>query len=96
MKTRVVHCKYDEFDVLIDRRTKYGNPFIIGRDGTRADVIKKHTLWFPTQPHLMASVHELKGLRIGCWCKLPGNPQPCHGDFLAYLADGGDPKPYKA
>jgi hypothetical protein len=28
-------------------------------------------------------LHELKGKRLGCYCK----PKRCHGDFLANLAD---------
>jgi hypothetical protein len=28
-------------DIRIDRRTQFGNEFIIGRDGSRADVIAK-------------------------------------------------------
>ena len=33
--------------VLIDRRTRWGNPFVVGRDGTRAQVIARYRadLW---------------------------------------------------
>ena len=36
---KVVHCKKEYYDVLIDRTTKWGNPFIIGRDGDRDGVV---------------------------------------------------------
>lgn len=78
----VVHLKRSPFDVRIDRFTKWGNPFVIGRDGTREDVIRKHKEWLPKQPHLMAALGELRGKRLGCWCA----PQPCHGDTLALLS----------
>jgi len=78
----VVHCKKAPYDVYIGRPSKWGNPFVIGRDGTREEVIKKYKAWIKTQPHLMASLHELKGKTLGCWCA----PRPCHGDVLEELA----------
>lgn len=86
-RTTVVHCKKERFDVLIDRTTKWGNPFIIGKDGTREEVIKKHMLWLLNQPELLADLHELKGKRLGCWCK-PKNW--CHGDNFVYLIEGDE------
>lgn len=67
-KTRVVHCKREDYDVLIDRRTQWGNPFFIGRDGDRETVVKKYREWILTRPDLLAKIHELKGKRLGCWC----------------------------
>ncbi len=80
---RVVHCKRQRYDVLIDRTTKWGNPFRIGRDGTREECVEKYERWLPTQPHLMAALHELRGKVLGCWCA----PEPCHGDPLVRLAN---------
>jgi len=71
-------------DVYIGRPSKWGNPFEIGRDGTRAQVIKKYREWIATQPKLLAALPELKDKRLGCFCK----PRACHGDILAALADG--------
>jgi hypothetical protein len=34
MSDRVVHLRRSPFDVQIDRATKWGNPFKVGRDGT--------------------------------------------------------------
>jgi len=80
--TRVVHCKRDRYDVYIGRPSKWGNPYVIGRDGTRAQVIAKYRDWVLRQPALMAALPELRGKTLGCWCA----PQPCHGDVLAALA----------
>lgn len=81
--TRVVHMYKEPYDVRIDRHTIWGNPFIIGKDGTRFMVIEKYRAWIQTQPHLLARLPELKGKTLGCWCK----PGMCHGDVLAELAD---------
>ena len=32
-------------------------------------------------PELMASISELEGKNVGCWC----NSTPCHGDILIKL-----------
>lgn len=62
---------------------KWGNPFRIGRDGTRQECIQKYREWIVNQPELMAALPELQGMRLGCWCR----PGLCHGDILAELAD---------
>lgn len=82
-RTTVVNISEDHYDVRIDRKTKWGNPFIIGVDGTREEVIRKYAYWVTEQEHLMSSLHELKGKKLGCWCK----PKCCHGDVLARLAN---------
>ncbi len=41
----VVHCKHDRRDVDIGRRSKSGNPFEIGRDGDRAQVLARYERW---------------------------------------------------
>lgn len=81
---KVVHCKKEKFDVYIGRPSKWGNPYTIGKDGTREEVIKKYMTWFQEQPDLIKSLHELKGKTLGCWCK----PKDCHGDFLVSLVYG--------
>ena len=67
----------------VDRTTKWGNQFIIGRDGDRAMVIRKHREWLPNQAELMACLAELRGKNLVCWCA----PLACHGDFLLELAN---------
>ena len=83
--TRVVNILTDTYDVYIGRRRgekgKWGNPFIIGKDGTRAEVVEKYRQWILTQPDLMASLSELKGKTLGCFCA----PKKCHGDVLVEL-----------
>jgi len=83
MATRVVHCKKEPYDILIDRTGPLGNPFVIGRDGTREEVIAKHKQWLFNQPVFVSLLRHLKGKTLGCWCA----PLPCHGDIYAFLAD---------
>ena len=79
----VVHCKKEPFDVYIGRPSKWGNPFSIGKDGTREEVIDKYRNWIMEQPKLLNCVKELEGKILGCWC----SPKECHGDVLAELAN---------
>jgi hypothetical protein len=44
------------------------NPFVLGRDGARDDVIAKYRAWIVRQPALMAALHELRGKDLVCWC----------------------------
>lgn len=80
---KVVHCKRERFDVYIGRPGIWGNPFIIGRDGDRNQVVEKYRVWIQTQPNLLRKLPELKGKILGCWCA----PHACHGDVLMELAN---------
>lgn len=85
VETTVVNCTESEYDIYIGRPSKWGNPYVIGKDGTRKEVIEKYKLWVKSQPELLDSIKELKGKRLGCWCY----PKACHGDVLADLANEG-------
>ena len=80
--TRVVNST-----VLIDRRTKWGNPFRIGRDGSREEVIARYRadLWRRIQAGEVSleELAELDGCWLACWCE----PLPCHGDVIARAAE---------
>jgi hypothetical protein len=90
MTTQVVNLKHEAYDVYIGRPSVWGNPFITGKDGDRATVIRKYTRWIPTQAQLLARLGELRGKRLGCFC-MPRSGCPddliCHGQILARLAD---------
>ncbi|GAB2992518.1 hypothetical protein GCM10027184_53510 [Saccharothrix stipae] len=78
----VVHCKQAPYDVYIGRPSKWGNPFKIGSDGTREQVIDRYEQWLLKQPDLVAALGELTDMTLGCWCA----PHRCHGEVLARLA----------
>ena len=67
--------------VYIGRGSKWGNPFRIGPDGSRDEVIQKYRDYIQTRPDLLNSIDELKDKALVCFCK----PKPCHGDILAEL-----------
>jgi len=97
-ETRVVHVREEPYDVYIGRQmgdgsafkqSEFANPFRIGEDGTREEVVQKFADYAQSNEALLGKVHLLKGKRLGCWCKTKENPHAlCHGDVLAALADG--------
>ena len=84
-KTKVVNLRKEPYDVFIGRPSKWGNPFIIGRDGSREEVIQEYENWLNKKvlyniepPTIEEMVKELKGKILGCYCK----PRACHGDII--------------
>lgn len=77
--TQVVNIHTGEhYDVYIGRPSIWGNPYGIGRDGTREQVIDKYQSYLLRRRDLLAKLPELKGKTLGCHCK----PLACHGDVL--------------
>ena len=91
MARLVVHCKKEKYDVYIGRAVPrsglkasiWANPFVIGKDGTRSEVMEKYRTRLMANPELLRKLPELKGKVLGCWCA----PEACHGDTLAELAN---------
>ena len=77
----VVNIRNSGYDVLISRPSKWGNPFMVGRDGNREQVIRMYEIHVRRRPDLIAALPELVGKRLGCYCK----PEACHGDVLIRL-----------
>src|SRR3954466_3063811 len=74
------------YDVRNDRKTRWGNPFVLGRHGSREAVIAQYEGYLRQQIRCGAVTAEdlaaLDGKRLGCWCA----PLACHGDVLAAYA----------
>lgn len=84
MKTRVVNLRKEDYDVYIGRPGKWGNPFTIGEDGDRAQVIAKFRYWIKHEGiYLLRDLASLQGKRLGCYCA----PLPCHGDVYVELIE---------
>lgn len=85
---RVVNIHHKQpYDIYIGRpgkgqSSKWGNPFVIGKDGTRGEVIAKYQQYLVDGYNSGKFTREdflaLDGKVLGCFCK----PQPCHGDIL--------------
>jgi hypothetical protein len=91
--TRLVHIKKEEYDILICRPSKWGNPYS-SKENTlakyktknRTESIEKYREYITKGEgkHLLDDLHELKNKRLGCWCY----PNPCHGNVLISLLEG--------
>lgn len=68
--------------VYVGRPTKWGNPFVIGQDGNRDEVISKYRSWLWAQGPAYA-LEELRGKDLVCWCA----PKACHADVLMEAAN---------
>jgi hypothetical protein len=72
--------------IYVGRPSKWGNPFKIGVNGTREQVIEKYririTQCIKDNPGVY-DLSELRGKDLVCWC----HPQPCHADILLKLAN---------
>jgi hypothetical protein len=71
-----------EYDVFIGRPSLFGNPFIIGRDGSRKEVVQKYKIYLyervRSDKEFKREVEKLRGKRLGCFCC----PKLCHGDVI--------------
>lgn len=68
-----VHNKYHHTAgpnaIYIGRGSPYGNPFVIGKDGTRDEVCNKYEALLLSNPQLIAQVKaELRGKDLICFC----------------------------
>lgn len=71
--------------VYIGRPSNWGNPFEIGKDGDREDVMRKYIQSLHDQPEFLLKIRrELVGKDLICWC----DPAPCHGHILRDIAMG--------
>lgn len=96
MAGKVVHCKKQSYDVYIGRGhgSVWGNPFRIGEDGNRDEVIEAYKGWIvhgDGRP-LLKRLGELEGKVLGCWCAghggLTANDELlCHGQILLKLLE---------
>ena len=70
--------------VLVDRRTPWGNPFVMRGESTRDEVCDAFENYakgkLVNQPEWLI---PLKGKHLACWCA----PKRCHAETLARLAN---------
>ncbi|MCE0958027.1 DUF4326 domain-containing protein [Pseudomonas putida] len=101
--TRIINLKItkvsnkdagDHYDVYIGRGTLWGNPYQMGKEGTREEVIAKFAYDFEKRflklpEKFDENIEKLRGKTLGCHCK----PAACHGDVIAnYLNSQDDGK----
>lgn len=78
------HGNAPEGSIYIGRPSVYGNPFEIGRDGTREEVIETYRDYVENNPELITLIQQnLRGKDLVCFCA----PKACHGDILLEIAN---------
>ena len=77
-----LHNYKDKDYIYIGRGSDFGNPYVIGVDGNRAEVILKFKTYFIDKINrnktFRDKVLSLKGRKLGCFCF----PLPCHGNVI--------------
>ena len=91
MAVRVANKRDGAVGEYIGRPSPLGNPFVIGKDGTREEVIRKYAEWLPTNKAAQDELRDLRNrhrllgnLTLVCWCA----PLACHGDVIAKEIEG--------
>jgi hypothetical protein len=88
---RVLNKRHDAIDpdaVYVGRPSKWGNPYAIGRHGTREEVIRRYRRHL-YDSGLIGDIAQLAGRDLVCWYA----PEPCHADILLELANTAHPDP---
>ncbi len=86
-RRRGLYGRIPEGAMFVGRPTRWGNPYKIGPDGTRDEVIAKYRAAL-LAGELRITVEDVKrdlrGRDLYCYCA----PEPCHGDVLLEVANG--------
>lgn len=94
MITIVNRKTYKGKGVYIGRLTSFGNPYVIGKDGTREEVIEKYKMYIRYKiktdsifcsifMNLVKKYLNAEDIVLICWCK----PEACHGDVLKEMIE---------
>lgn len=87
-----------ENTVKVDRSTKWGNPFVVGKPGGAftAKVMNRRHAWQlfnsiarDNEALVAAARAELRGKNLACWCPLPHgyDDDECHAAVLLEIAN---------
>lgn len=97
--TTVVNIRHFASGIYIGRGGPFGNPYSIGIDGNRAEVLRLFKDYFfarlKNDPEWKVRVDSLKGKRLGCFCAFPDGfhgELRCHGQIIAGYLEGVEPE----
>lgn len=95
-----------EAAVSVARPGKWGNPFVVGKDGNRLQCVTMFAILadgfidlggrlsvddqLTIYRRIRRSLGDLKGRDLACWCPEGAH---CHADILLFLANGDRPFP---
>ncbi len=78
---RIVNKYKEKYTHYIGRGSIFGNPFRIGKDGNRTEVIEQYAHYL-SRPEAMIIVDRIYDLPedaiLGCYC----HPKACHGEII--------------
>jgi len=78
--------------IYVGRPGTFGNPFQIGRDGGREEVVRLYRKWFAKKvaedARFRGAVEALRGKDLSCWCA----PARCHAEVILEYLSGGKKK----
>ena len=84
--------------IYIGRPSTLGNPFLIGRDGDREEVIRKYRDFLKTallndgriktEFERLVELNKKGDVILICWCA----PSKCHGEVIKEMIEGRDAK----
>ncbi len=88
--TTIVNKKSGQpYDIYAGRPSIFGNPYVIGPDGTRDQVIRKFKIDFDfrieNDEDFRNAILKLKDKRIACWCDFPR--EDCHLRIIKEFLD---------
>ena len=70
-----------------ERDSLFANPFKVGKNGTRTEVIDQYRVYITRKleenEDLVEELLKLRGKNLGCWC----HPEACHGDVLLEMIE---------
>lgn len=90
MVVRILNRSDGGSGVYVGRPSRFGNPYRVGEDGTREQVIALYREYFAAKSEfdsrfrealeaLYAKVRRHGELNLVCWCA----PKPCHAEVIA-------------
>lgn len=91
--TTIVNIKSGaKYDVYCGRPSIFGNPFVIGKDGSRDEVIEKYRTYFhekiSSDQNFLNEVYKLKDKTLGCFFFCV--PQKCHCEVIVGYLDNNN------
>lgn len=86
--TRVGRVRGPQSGIYVGRPSPFGNPYVIGPDGDRAEVIRLYRAYFYARlkidERFREKVEALRGHLLLCHC----HPADCHADVIAEYLNG--------
>ena len=93
MTITVANKRHGAKGIYVARPAALGNPYRIGPDGTREEVIIKYEAWLRRQLASDSLAGQMfddllrrhlagEDLVLVCWCKRPDREVPCHADVI--------------